>query len=57
MMTNDDASNRVDSIINSTSGYYPSVKKNDVDYRNFIGKLTKDWLHCFLVDTTTLERN
>ena len=60
-MTTDDASNCVDSINNSTSGYYPSVEellvamKNDVDYRAFTGKLTKDWLRCFLIDTTTLK--
>ena len=56
-MTTDDASKRVASRINSTSGYYPIVEElldamnNDVDYKALTGKLTKDWLHCLLKDT------
>ena len=56
-MTTDDASNRVASRVNSTSGYYPSVEEllvemnNDVDCKAVTRKLTKDWLDCLLRDT------
>ena len=58
MMTTDDESDLKASRINSTSGYYPSMEeqllamKNDVDYKAFTGKLTKDWLPRLLKETS-----
>ena len=54
---NDDGGSRGDSRLNSAFGgrdYYPSIDElvnaNDGEFKALTGKLTKDWLLCFLKD-------
>ena len=57
MMTTDDASNRVASIVNSFSGHYRLVGELlvamdiDTEYEALTWNFTIDWLHCLLKNT------